>query len=101
MQEENWIPANEFCIHHQIEMHFIQDLTNYGIIETVVMNEEVYIPAEQLSQVEKMTRLHHDLHVNIEGLDVIKNLLEKIEASQNELKQLRSRLRFYESNFND
>lgn len=101
MQDENLIPANEFCIHHQIEMHFIQELTTYGIIETVMMNEELFIPAEQLSQLEKLTRLHHDLDINIEGLDVIQHLLEKVEAAQNELKQLRNRLRFYESAINN
>ena len=99
MQEQNLIPANEFCIHHQIEMHFIHNLTMFGIIETVVVNEEMFIPAEQLSQLEKMTRLHHDLNINMEGLDVIQHLLKKIEASQIELKDLKNRLCFYETVF--
>lgn len=99
MQEQNLIPANEFCIHHQIEMHFIQNLTMFGIIETVVVNEEMFIPAEQLSQLEKMTRLHHDLNINMEGLDVIQHLLKKIETAQIELKDLKNRLCFYETVF--
>lgn len=100
MQEQNLIAANEFCIHNQIEMHFIQNLTMYGIIETVVMNEEMFIPAGQLSQLERMTRLHYDLNINMEGLDVIEHLLEKIETTQIELKELKSRLHFYEPGFN-
>lgn len=99
MQEQNLIAANEFCIHHQIEMHFIQNLTMYGIIETVVMNEEIFIPSGQLSQLERMTRLHHDLNINMEGLDVIEHLLEKIEVTQIELRDLKNRLHFYETAF--
>lgn len=101
MQEENLILVKEFCTHHKVEMLFIQELTKYGIIETVIAQEEMYIPAEQLSHLEKMIRLHYDLDINIEGLDVIRHLLDRMEVFQNELKDLKNRLRFYETVSND
>jgi hypothetical protein len=33
MQEENLIPANEFCLHHNIEVSFIDSLKEYGLVE--------------------------------------------------------------------
>jgi len=40
--------------------------------------------------------LHVDLDINIEGLDAISHLLQKVNALQNELVALRNRLQIYE-----
>jgi hypothetical protein len=44
-----------------------------------------------------MIRMHQELDVNIEGIDVVFNLLQKIDGLQNELTALKNRLRLYES----
>ncbi|KDN54518.1 hypothetical protein FEM21_22410 [Flavobacterium seoulense] len=41
--------------------------------------------------------MHQDLEVNIEGIDVVLNLLQKIDALQTELLQVRNRLLLYEN----
>ncbi|MEZ4805825.1 MAG: chaperone modulator CbpM [Bacteroidia bacterium] len=46
---------------------------------------------------EKILRLHRDLNVNIEALDVVLNLLNKIDELQLEVNQLNNRLRLHES----
>ncbi len=44
-----------------------------------------------------MIRMHHDLEVNPEGIDVVFNLLQKIERLQKDLNTTKNRLRLYES----
>ncbi|MDZ7613457.1 MAG: chaperone modulator CbpM [Flavobacteriaceae bacterium] len=51
---------------------------------------------EAISNLEKLIRLHADLGVNMEGLDVIHHLLHKVSNLQHEINQMRNKLRFYE-----
>ena len=44
-----------------------------------------------------MIHIHQDLNVNIEGIDVVVNLLQKMENLQNELISVKNTLRLYES----
>ena len=41
--------------------------------------------------------MHQELDVNIEGIDVVFNLLQKIDTLQKELTALKNRLNLYES----
>jgi hypothetical protein len=43
-----------------------------------------------------MIRLHHELEINLEGIDTIFNLLRKIDGLKNELANTKNRLKFYE-----
>jgi len=95
MQDEQLIPANEFCSHHHVEMNFIYSLQEYGLIEIVREEENDYVSADRLNELEKMIRLHYDLHINMEGIDVILHLLKQLEDAQKEVNELRNQLKFY------
>jgi hypothetical protein len=49
-----------------------------------------------LQKLEKMVRLHHDLDINIAGIEAIAHLLERLEYLQDEMRTLKNRLRLYE-----
>jgi hypothetical protein len=95
MPEENLIPAAEFCIHYQIEVSFLYSLHDLGLISLSVVQEQAYIDAEELAQLEKMIRLH-ELDINPEGIDALTAMSLRMEALQRELTTLRNRLRRYE-----
>ena len=97
MQEEKLIPAAEFCQHHHVEISFIYSLQEYGLIELTQKEETVFLSPDQLDELEKMVRLHYDLDINMEGIDVITHLLKKLEATQQELDELKKQIRFYKS----
>lgn len=96
MQAENLIPATKICIHHNIEVSFIHLLQEYGLIEVTSTEENVFITEGQLSELEKLIRLHFDLHINLEGLDAVMHLLGRINALEHELSTVKNRLRQYE-----
>lgn len=97
MQIENLIDINEICASHNIEISFISSLQKTGLIEIISVDDEMYIETEQLDQLEKWINLHYDLDINIEGIETINYLLERISALQNEIIELRNRLRLYET----
>jgi hypothetical protein len=95
MQEQQLIPLHELCLHHNIEATFIQSLEAYGLIELTTIEEHSFLPSSQLTELEKMTRLHYDLDINLEGIDVIHHLLNKLEDAQEEICRLKTKFKFY------
>ncbi len=89
------ILAQEFCTHYQVEMNFIHSLQEFGLVEVINNEGNDYLSTDRLNELEKIIRLHYDLNVNIEGIDVIFHLLEQLEDVQKESNELRNQLRFY------
>lgn len=77
----------------QIEPDFIAQLENEGLIEITVIDNKSYINVSQLKNLEQYIRWHYDLSINIEGIDVIKSLLDKMSDMQNEILRLKEKLR--------
>ena len=96
MQTAHLIPVNTFCIHHQVDLAFIESLQRFGLIETITIEETAFIAEEKISELEKLVRLYHELDINMEGIDVITQLLERMRTMQEEIIQLRNRLGLYE-----
>ncbi|MEO8860344.1 MAG: chaperone modulator CbpM [Ginsengibacter sp.] len=92
MEQKELIPAKDFCLHHKIEYSFISSLENSGLISITSVKRSSYIHADDLDKLEKFVRLHYDLDINIEGIETINYLLEKIENMQQELVQLRNKI---------
>lgn len=97
MPSENLIPAVDFCTHHQLEISFIQTLQDYGLIKLKVVEGTGFINVDELTEVERLKRLHYDLQINMEGLDAVRNLLHKMQNIQQEMADLKARLRLYEA----
>jgi len=96
MQTEYLVAVDEFCASHNIEISFISSLQQTGLIEITTIEQTGFIVTEQLPQVEKFIRLYYDLDINIEGIETIAHMLERIRSMQDEITALRNRLRLYE-----
>jgi hypothetical protein len=96
MQPADMIPATEFCVHHKIELSFIHLLEQHGMIETVVIEECVFLPISELDRLEKMVRLHFELDINLEGIETINHLLQRITNMQEQIVSLSNRLKAWE-----
>lgn len=96
MQEQVLISADEFCAFHNIEFSFMRNLQEFGMVEIVSSQEGNYIPENQLEKLERILRLHHDLEINLEGIDAITHLLNRVDQMQREIIRLQNKLRLYE-----
>ncbi len=94
--EKDLVPAKEFCSSHNLEVSFIYTLQQYGLVEITTIEEMTYLPLSQLPQVERIARLHSELGINIEGIDAIKHLLQRVEEMQHEIVSLKNKLSMYE-----
>jgi hypothetical protein len=97
MENKELIPIERFCAHYQIEFAFIRSLSEYGLVEIITIEGFRYLKSEQLAELEKMVRLHFDLDINLEGIDAITHLLQRMAKMQEEMKSLKNRLGLYEN----
>ena len=98
MKTENLIAIDVFCNNHNIEVSFISSLHENGLIELLTINEAKFIDFKQLKQIEKIIRFYYELDINLEGIETISHLLERINAMHDEIILLNNRLKLYETN---
>ena len=98
METNYLIAVDEFCANHKIEISFISSLQQTGLIEITTIKETGFIDPNQLLQLEKIVRLYYELDINLEGIETINHLLQRISSMQDEIITLRNKLRIYETN---
>lgn len=86
------IIIKEYCIQSRIESDFIVQLINEGLIEVTVVDDEDYIHSSQLKALEQYARWYYDLSINVEGIDVIRHLLDRMNEMKDEITSLREKL---------
>lgn len=97
MEINNWILLQTVSSHYAVELSFFNQLHDLGLIEIQTKEQSPYIHANQIHNLERMIRIHLELDVNPEGIDVVFNLLQKIENLQENLMVTQNRLRLYEN----
>ncbi len=96
MNKEKLIQIETLCVHYKIEFSFVEELQHKGLLQVVVLEERPYLHQDYLADFEKMIRLHYDLNLNTEGIDIVFNLLKKEIELREEVKTLKNKLRLYE-----
>jgi chaperone modulatory protein CbpM len=91
MEQEQLIPVKDFCIHHNIEYSFVSSLKNSGLISVTSVKRSSFIHTDEIYKLEKFVRLHYDLDINLEGIETINYLLERIESMQQEILRLKNK----------
>jgi hypothetical protein len=94
MKTDHLIRIEQFCEHYKVEFSFINTLHELGLINVVVVDDSTYLPVDDLREIEKLVHLHYELGINIEGIDVISNLLNQIANLQEELTAAKNKLKF-------
>jgi len=98
MAKQDLILIEKLCVHYKIEFSFFDAIENIGLIEIETLDQSKFINQDKIGDLEKIIRLHHELNVNLEGIDIVFNLLQKEKALQEEINILKNKLRIYENN---
>ena len=95
MQTQQLISADEFCLHYRVEHSFINALHQVGLIEVTTIEQSRFIDTERLHDLEKFVRLHYDMDINLEGIEAISYLLQKVEDLQEQINELKNKINAY------
>jgi len=93
---EHLISTDDFCSHYKVEYSFINSLQQHGLIEITSIDQHSFIDHDHLKNIEKLVRLHYDLDINLEGIEAITYLLNRVKNMHAEIIALKNRLRLYE-----
>tara|TARA_R100001369_G_scaffold29172_4_gene52616 strand:- start:103071 stop:103361 length:291 start_codon:yes stop_codon:yes gene_type:complete len=96
MNLEKLIATDELCERYSVEHTFIRSLNNSGLLEVITVEKREYVSCDKMAEFEKMLRLHYDLKINLEGIEAIKHLLERLSDLKEENLALKNRLGLYE-----
>ena len=88
-----YITITEFCDFHGVDVHWVETLIEYGVVEPERREETFFISETQIEPLEMALRLHRDLEINPPGIDAILHMRRRLEALQREVTELRVRLR--------
>ncbi len=97
MNQKKLILVRELCQHYEMEISFFEQVEEYGLVNVEMVSDEKYIHRKQLNKMEKILRLHRELDVNLEGIDVIFNLMKRIRVLEKELKEKQNQLGLFEN----
>jgi len=92
MENERLVTLETICNHYSIETSFIRSLNEYGLIEITQVDQVECIDQDRLGVMESLMNLHYELNINMEGIDVISHLLNRMKEMQKEIVLLRNRL---------
>ena len=93
--QNDLIIVSDYCDKCHIDTSFIDLLEENGLIDLCREDGGRYLYVAQLPEVERYSRLYYDLSINMEGIDAIRHLLERVESLQSEVRRLEGELRFY------
>ena len=95
------IIIGEYCQKSHVDLDFVEMLGEGGLIDILEEGNEHYLLASQLHDLERYSRMYYDLAINVEGIDAIHHLLERIEDMQREIRFLRRQLSVYTPSVHD
>lgn len=96
MVKEQYILVKHYCRQTKTEDRFIYELHEHGLIHCQEIESERYILADDISEIDRISRLHYDLGINLEGIEALNHMLERMQQLERELNILQSRLNLYE-----
>jgi hypothetical protein len=86
------ISREELVKIYNIEVTFFDELVASGLLNIHTENEIRYLMYEDLPSFERFTNWHYDLEINLPGLEVIHDMLNKMEELRLKNRELMNKL---------
>lgn len=86
----SYYSEQETVNYSRVDVQFLRDLQSAGIVKGVdIPGEEQRYSDDDIALLRRANRLYKDLGVNLEGIEIILRLQERLEQLQRELEQYR------------
>ncbi|MDD7884914.1 chaperone modulator CbpM [Flavivirga sp. 57AJ16] len=81
--------------YYNIPQSFVNSLSHFDLIDLIELERVKYVEVKEIDRIEKLMRIHYDLNVNFEGIDIIDNLLNQINTLRDDIINLKNEIDFY------
>ena len=96
MASIKYITIEEFADFHQVTITLVREFAEFGLIEISQIETKPCIVTKNLDKCESVIRLHRDLSVNKEGIEIILDMRERHTEMQKELMLLKHKIKKHE-----
>ena len=86
------ISQEELVRIYNIEITFFDELVTSGLLNIHTENEIRYLMYEDLPTFERFTNWHYDLEINLPGLEVIHEMLKKMDDLRQKNRELMNKI---------
>lgn len=86
------ISREELVKIYNIEITFFDELVDSGLLNIQKENEIHYLMYEDLPSFERFANWHYDLEINLPGLEVIHDMLRRMEDLKQKNRELMNKL---------
>ncbi|MFC0427053.1 chaperone modulator CbpM [Chryseobacterium scophthalmum] len=95
------ISREELVQIYNIEITFFDELVDSGLLNIETDNEIRYLMYEDLPTFERFANWHYDLEINLPGLEVINNMLQKMKNLNQVNRELMQKLSAINEKYED
>ncbi|MFA5620590.1 MAG: chaperone modulator CbpM [Weeksellaceae bacterium] len=97
MKIDKLILISELRRHYKLSETFFEEVEYFELMQIQNISNQKYILKKELRQLEKIIRLHDDLEINMQGIDVIMHLTDRINVLKQELQEMKRQLALHEN----
>ena len=90
-EEESFLSVEEVCRFVEIDSVMLTQLIHSGLIDSRTEDPNLRFAPEVIPRIRKIKRLQRDLGINLEGVGLALDLLDRITRLENELRYYRKR----------
>ena len=83
-----YVTVQQFCSFHRCDAVIVEELIDHGIVTVHRRAEINVIPEPEVPRLEKALRLYQDLGVNAPGIDIILDLLDRLESGRGPVEEM-------------
>lgn len=95
------ISREELVKIYNVEITFFDELVDYGLLRVETEDNIRYLIYEDLQVFEKFTNWYYDLEINLPGLEVIHDMLSKMEDLKRKNRELMNKLSAISERYED
>lgn len=89
--DESLLSVEEVCRFVGIDSVMVTQLIHSGLIDSLTEEPDLTFAPEVIPRIRKIKRLQRDLGINLEGIGLALDLLDRIATLENELRYYRRR----------
>lgn len=86
MDNHKIISIRQICVLYEVEPDFLAALRESGLIHVIEQDNDLFLEEEHLADFESLWRMHHELEINLAGIEAISHLLARIRELQRRIK---------------
>lgn len=94
--QADMISVTAYCEKYHTAPDFIEALRQNGLLTVTIIEAEPCIHFDDLHDLEMFSNWYYDMNINVEGIDALMNMLERMRNLQQQVSSLQARLSVYE-----